>query len=60
MFDYLGSILSYITIAFPILYASTYDGLSAPDLSALISKVSWQALFTINEYIQRDKTANAY
>ncbi|WAR19914.1 ABCD4-like protein [Mya arenaria] len=39
MFDYLGSIVSYIALAFPI-FLGTYDNLSAPDLSALISAVS--------------------
>lgn len=39
-FDYLGSILSYIAIAFPI-FLGTYDDLIAPDLSALISAVSF-------------------
>lgn len=39
VFDYLGSIISYVAIAFPI-FVGVYDSLSAPDLSALISAVS--------------------
>ena len=39
MSDYLGSILSYIAISFPI-FLGVYDYMSAPDLSALISAVS--------------------
>ena len=40
MFDYLGSILSYFAISFPI-FLGVYDYLSPPDLSALISAVSY-------------------
>lgn len=47
MFDYLGSILSYIAIAFPI-FLGVYDNLSAPDLSALISANAFVVIYLIN------------
>ena len=47
LFDYLGSILSYIIIAFPI-FAGVYDDMSAVDLSALISKNSFVSIYLIN------------
>ncbi|KAL8585399.1 hypothetical protein ACOMHN_063177 [Nucella lapillus] len=37
--DYLGSILSYVALAFPI-FLGSYDDLSPSDLAALISKVT--------------------
>ena len=39
LFDYLGSIFSYIAISVPI-FLGVYDKLSAADLSSLISAVS--------------------
>lgn len=39
MFDYLGSILSYIVIAIPI-FSGVYGDLSPAELSSLVSKVS--------------------
>lgn len=39
MFDYLGSILSYIVIAIPI-FSGVYGDLSPTELSSLVSKVS--------------------
>ena len=39
LFDYLGSILSYIAISFPV-FLGTYDDMSGADLSSLISAVS--------------------
>lgn len=47
LFDYLGSILSYIAIAFPI-FLGVYDHLSAPDLSALISANAFVVIYLIN------------
>ena len=44
LFDYLGSILSYIAISFPI-FLGMYDSLSGADLSSLISAVSPHAFF---------------
>ena len=38
LFDYIGSIISYFVIAFPIL-AGRYDHMSTADLSSLISEV---------------------
>ncbi|XP_052273117.1 lysosomal cobalamin transporter ABCD4-like isoform X2 [Dreissena polymorpha] len=46
-FDYLGSILSYIAIGVPI-FLGTYDALSAPDLSALISANAFVMIYLIN------------
>lgn len=39
LFDYLGSIVSYLVIALPI-FSGAYDDLPTSDLSALISQVS--------------------
>ncbi|XP_052767295.1 lysosomal cobalamin transporter ABCD4-like [Mya arenaria] len=47
MFDYLGSIVSYIALAFPI-FLGTYDNLSAPDLSALISANAFVVIYLIS------------
>ena len=38
LFDYLGSILSYLVLAIPI-FSGVYDNLTASELSALISQV---------------------
>ena len=38
MFDYLGSIISYLALAVPI-FSGDYDNLSAAELSSLISQV---------------------
>jgi len=43
LFNYLGSILSYLMLAVPI-FSGTYDDLSAAELSALISQVSFKFL----------------
>ena len=42
--DYLGSILSYIAIAFPIFFGH-YDNLTPTDLSSLISRVSFYNVY---------------
>ncbi|XP_053399144.1 lysosomal cobalamin transporter ABCD4-like [Mercenaria mercenaria] len=47
LFDYLGSIFSYIAIAFPI-FLGAYDSLSSPDLSALISANAFVVIYLIN------------
>lgn len=39
LFDYLGSVLSYILLAFPIFHGD-YDSKSPADFSSLISAVS--------------------
>ncbi|XP_070179767.1 lysosomal cobalamin transporter ABCD4-like isoform X2 [Littorina saxatilis] len=45
--DYLGSILSYIALAFPI-FLGRYDNLAPADLSALISKNAFVCIYLIN------------
>ncbi|PVD26028.1 hypothetical protein C0Q70_13696 [Pomacea canaliculata] len=45
--DYLGSILSYIAIAFPIFYGH-YDDLPPADMSSLISKNAFVSIYLIN------------
>lgn len=45
--DYLGSILSYILLAFPI-FGGLYDGVSPSDLSAKISSNSFVIMYLIN------------
>ncbi|XP_060585147.1 lysosomal cobalamin transporter ABCD4-like isoform X1 [Ruditapes philippinarum] len=47
LFDYLGSIFSYIAISFPI-FLGAYDSLSSPDLSALISANAFVIIYLIN------------
>ncbi|KAL3874416.1 hypothetical protein ACJMK2_037433 [Sinanodonta woodiana] len=47
VFDYLGSILSYITIGFPI-FLGVYNSLSASELSALISKNAFVVIYLIS------------
>lgn len=47
LFDYLGSILSYFAISFPI-FLGVYDYLSPPDLSALISANGFIVIYLIN------------
>ncbi|KAL4238002.1 ATP-binding cassette sub- D member 4 [Mactra antiquata] len=47
MFDYLGSILSFIAIAFPI-FVGTFDYLTAPELSSLISANAFVMIYLIN------------
>eukprot|EP00057_Strongylocentrotus_purpuratus_P019410 XP_011673884.1 PREDICTED: ATP-binding cassette sub-family D member 4 [Strongylocentrotus purpuratus] len=43
LFDYLGSILSYVIIAIPI-FAGVYNGVPASEISGLISAVSRKAI----------------
>uniref|UniRef100_T1JIZ5 ABC transporter domain-containing protein n=1 Tax=Strigamia maritima TaxID=126957 RepID=T1JIZ5_STRMM len=47
LFDYIGSIVSYILLAIPI-FNGDYDNLSAADLSALISKNSFVCIYLIS------------
>ncbi|XP_056022502.1 lysosomal cobalamin transporter ABCD4-like isoform X2 [Ostrea edulis] len=47
LFDYLGSILSYILLAFPI-FNGAYDGKSPADFSSLISANSFVIMYLIN------------
>jgi ATP-binding cassette subfamily D (ALD) protein 4 len=41
LFDYLGSIVSYLVLAVPI-FAGDYDGLAPADLTVIISQVCFQ------------------
>ena len=51
LFDYLGSILSYVIIAIPI-FAGVYNGVPASEISGLISAVSRKAiLFVILSFL---------
>ncbi|EDV19259.1 uncharacterized protein TRIADDRAFT_33837, partial [Trichoplax adhaerens] len=49
LFDYLGSIMSYMIIGFPIINGM-YDGVS--DISSIISKNSFFSLYLINSFSQ--------
>lgn len=51
MFDYLGSILSYIVIAIPI-FSGVYGDLSPTELSSLVSKNAFVCLYLINCFSQ--------
>ncbi|CAG7733533.1 unnamed protein product [Allacma fusca] len=51
LFDYLGSIVSYFIIALP-LFAGLYDHYSPSDISALISKNSFIAMYLIYQFSQ--------
>ncbi|XP_052502333.1 lysosomal cobalamin transporter ABCD4 isoform X1 [Budorcas taxicolor] len=51
MFDYLGSILSYIVIAIPI-FSGVYRDLSPTELSSLVSKNAFVCLYLINCFSQ--------
>ena len=51
LFDYIGSILSYIVISIPI-FAGHYDDLSSLELTSLISKTSFVSLYLINCFTQ--------
>uniref|UniRef100_A0A452EZQ0 ATP binding cassette subfamily D member 4 n=1 Tax=Capra hircus TaxID=9925 RepID=A0A452EZQ0_CAPHI len=51
MFDYLGSILSYIVIAIPI-FSGVYGDLSPAELSSLVSKNAFVCLYLINCFSQ--------
>lgn len=51
MFDYLGSILSYIVIAIPI-FSGVYRDLSPAELSSLVSKNAFVCLYLINCFSQ--------
>ncbi|XP_072021661.1 lysosomal cobalamin transporter ABCD4-like [Amphiura filiformis] len=46
MFDYLGSILSYVVIAVPI-FAGAYDNLTSDELYSLISQNSFVSMYLI-------------
>nr|XP_054756911.1 lysosomal cobalamin transporter ABCD4-like [Lytechinus pictus] len=47
LFDYIGSILSYVIIAIPI-FAGVYNGLPASEISSLISAYSFQTMYLIS------------
>ncbi|XP_032883535.1 lysosomal cobalamin transporter ABCD4 isoform X2 [Amblyraja radiata] len=47
IFNYLGSIVSYLAIAIPI-FAGRYDGLAPADLIELISKNAFVSIYLIN------------
>ncbi len=47
LFDYFGSIISFIILSFP-LFAGSYDSLSATDLSQLISQNAFVSIYLIN------------
>ncbi|XP_076826392.1 lysosomal cobalamin transporter ABCD4 isoform X2 [Brachyhypopomus gauderio] len=51
LFDYLGSILSYVVIAIPI-FAGVYDGMTPGELSALVSKNAFVCIYLINCFTQ--------
>ena len=51
IFDYFGSILSYLVIAVPILRGD-YDNLNPADLSSLISKNSFVCMYLIYNFSQ--------
>uniref|UniRef100_A0AAA9TIU2 ATP binding cassette subfamily D member 4 n=1 Tax=Bos taurus TaxID=9913 RepID=A0AAA9TIU2_BOVIN len=51
MFDYLGSILSYIVIAIPI-FSGVYGDLSPTELSSLVSKNAFVCMYLINCFSQ--------
>uniref|UniRef100_A0A4W4FBU7 ABC transporter domain-containing protein n=1 Tax=Electrophorus electricus TaxID=8005 RepID=A0A4W4FBU7_ELEEL len=51
IFDYLGSILSYIVIAIPI-FVGVYDGMTPGELSALVSKNAFVCIYLINCFTQ--------
>lgn len=48
LFDYLGSIISYVVVAIPI-FAGVYDD---ADIASVISKVSFQCIYLINCFSQ--------
>lgn len=50
-FDYLGAILSYLVIGFPI-FDGKYDNLSKEDLSAVISKNGFVCIMLISSFSQ--------
>jgi len=54
LYDYLGSILSYLILAIPI-FAGVYDSLSPTDLSVIISQVNSQ--FKKHAFSERCKIA---
>ncbi|KAK4036889.1 ABC protein, subfamily ABCD [Daphnia magna] len=49
MFDYLGSIISYLALAVPI-FSGRYDGLSSAELSALISQNAFVCIYLISTF----------
>lgn len=58
MADYLGSILSYIALAFPI-FLGHYDDLGPADLSALISKNGFVSIYLISCFTKLIDLANS-
>ncbi|XP_040189696.1 lysosomal cobalamin transporter ABCD4 [Rana temporaria] len=50
-FDYLGGILSYMTIAIPI-FSGVYNDLSSGELSELISKNAFVSIYLVNCFSQ--------
>ncbi|KFM71989.1 ATP-binding cassette sub-family D member 4, partial [Stegodyphus mimosarum] len=47
VFSYFGSIISYLILAYPI-FSGTYDDLTPPELSALISKNAFVSIYLIS------------
>lgn len=49
MFDYLGSIISYLALAVPI-FSGRYDNLSSAELSSLISQNAFVCIYLISTF----------
>jgi ATP-binding cassette subfamily D (ALD) protein 4 len=49
MFDYLGSIISYLALAVPI-FSGRYDDISPAELSSLISQNAFVCIYLISTF----------